>query len=195
MAATEPIRDKKQLRQLAEYFLNKGQLRNHALIVLGAYTALRISDLLRLTWGDVYDAKQEKFRSHVTVVERKTRKTKTIALNAQALRALRLHYLHRRKDSEYIFSNNRRDRQSISRVQAWRIIRTRLVETARQFGFADPLDGAVACESHGFRSFHISLTLYYPTADGGSVTPFHKGSVWTARVRPARLCRKKYRRR
>ncbi len=48
MAATEPIRDKNQLKALSEYFLKRGQLRNYALIVVGAHTVLRISDLLRL---------------------------------------------------------------------------------------------------------------------------------------------------
>ena len=55
MAAKEPIRDKIQLKSLANYFLKRGQLRNHVLIVMGTCTALRISDLLRLKWSDVYD--------------------------------------------------------------------------------------------------------------------------------------------
>lgn len=40
MATTEPIRNKKQLRQLADYFLKRGKLRNYALIVLGALAFL-----------------------------------------------------------------------------------------------------------------------------------------------------------
>jgi len=53
--ATEPIRDKKQTAALALYFKNKGQYRNFTLVIMGLYTALRISDLLRLKWKDVYD--------------------------------------------------------------------------------------------------------------------------------------------
>ena len=44
MAATEPIRNKHQIRELAGYYLCKGQLRNYVLIVMGVHTALRISD-------------------------------------------------------------------------------------------------------------------------------------------------------
>ena len=137
MAATEPIRDKNQLRQLAQYYLKRGQLRNYVLIVLGACTALRISDLLRLTWADVYDEGLGDFRPHVTLTERKTGKQKTIALNKQAKNALRLYYPHRR--SGCIFASNRKDKRAISRVQAWRIIRAAVL--------ALRISGKVACHS------------------------------------------------
>ena len=65
MSASEPIRYKHKLRQLAGYFLQRGQLRNYALIILGVYTALRISDLLHLTWNDVYDEKNGEYYSHI----------------------------------------------------------------------------------------------------------------------------------
>ena len=121
MAAAEPIRDKNKLRQLAGHCLRRGRLRDHALIVLGVHTALRISDLLRLTWDGVYDERRGAFRSHIDVTEKKTGKRKTIALNKQAVAALRLLYPSRR--GAYIFANNRRDAAPISRVQAWRIIK------------------------------------------------------------------------
>ena len=119
MAATEPIRDKKQLKALADYFLKRGQLRNHALIVVGACTALRISDLLQLKWSDVYDQERNAFRLHVTLTEKKTGKSKTIALNKQAIAALTLYFPHRR--GTFIFASNRKEDRAISRVQAWRL--------------------------------------------------------------------------
>ena len=122
MAATEPIRNKGQLKALANYFLKRGQFRNYALIIVGTSTALRISDLLKLKWTDVYDEKRRVFHTHVTIVEMKTGKAKTIALNKQVLQALRLYLPHRRGD--FIFASSRGNANAISRVQAWRIIRT-----------------------------------------------------------------------
>lgn len=137
MAATEPIRNKKQLKELADHFLRRGQCRNYALIVLGASTALRISDLLRLKWADVYDERSGTFYTHVTVIEKKTRKTKVIALNKQVLRALCLCYRHRKGD--FVFANNRAGGKAISRVQAWRIIHAAAVAVG--------IRGKISCHS------------------------------------------------
>ena len=101
--------------------MQRRQYRNYALIVLGVCTALRISDLLRMTWNDVYDKQRKAFHTHVTVAERKTGKTKVVALNKQAIKALRLYFPHKRGD--YIFSNNMKTPRAISRVQAWRIMK------------------------------------------------------------------------
>ena len=119
--ATEPIKDKKQLKALAGYWLSRKNYRNYVLIVLGVCTALRISDLLRLKWADVYDFEAAAFRSRFTVIEGKTGKTKTVALNPQAVQALGLYFLHRK--GKYIFSNNRKNDAPIGRVQAWRIVK------------------------------------------------------------------------
>lgn len=119
MAATDPIRDRKQLNALAGYWFGRNQ-RNYTLIVLGVCTALRIGDLLQLRWDDVYDEQRGEFRSHIVLTESKTNKPKTIALNQQALRALRLY--HPGRKGTYIFASNRRHQKAISRVQAWRII-------------------------------------------------------------------------
>jgi integrase len=131
MAATEPIRDKKQLHQMANYWLKRGHARNYTMIILGVHTALRIMDLLRLRWDDVYDEARGVFRSHITLIEKKTGKEKTIALNQNAARALSLCLPDRR--GEFIFASNRKDQKAISRVQAWRIIR-KTAEAAKAVG-------------------------------------------------------------
>ena len=134
---TDPIRDKRELKALANYFLKRGELRNYCLVVLGAHTALRVSDLLGLTWEDVYDSERRCFRDHLVVIERKTGKTRCIAMNREALHALSLYFPHHQ--GKYIFSNHRHDEKPISRVQAWRILR----------GAADELglSGHIACHS------------------------------------------------
>ena len=137
MAATEPIRDKKQLKELAGYWLDRDNPRNYALVVLGVCTALRIGDLLGLTWADVYDFARGEFRTRIALTEGKTGKKKTIALNKQAVNALRSLFPY--KKSEFIFANNRITPAPLSRVQAWRIVR----EAAE----AVDIVGCIACHS------------------------------------------------
>ena len=124
MPATEPIRSKSDLRSMSSYFKLRGLFRNNAMIVVGAHTALRISDLLALTWADVYDERSHKFRKRFTIREHKTKKVKTVTLHPKAMEALQLLFEHRRLDSDYIFASNRKDGRAISRIQAWRIIHT-----------------------------------------------------------------------
>jgi len=92
------------------------------LVVVGINTALRISDLLRLKWNDVYDYVSRRFRSHITLKESKTGKGKKVRLNKQVMEALKLYWPHKRGD--FIFANNRKNMLPISRVQAFRIIKS-----------------------------------------------------------------------
>jgi integrase len=122
MAATEPIRNKKQVRALAGYCLRHEQLRNHCLIVLGVHTALRVGDLLRLTWDDVYDFRSECVRETILLIEEKTGKTKILALNKHAIRALTLYAKQAAKQGRYLIENPR-TKKAISRIQVYRILR------------------------------------------------------------------------
>ncbi len=154
MAAAEPIRDKNQLKALADYYLRRGQIRNYTLIIAGVYTALRISDLLRLRWSDVYDEQRQAFHPHIIVTEQKTGKRKTIALNKKVLSALHQCLLHRRNN--FIFSNNRKQAKAISRVQAWRIIHA----AAEAVG----LMGKISCHS-------LRKTWGYHAWTNGRISP------------------------
>ena len=138
MAATQPIRNKHQIRELAEYCLKRGQLRNHALIVLGVHTALRISDLLRLRWEDVYNFRNRRVRVTISIVEKKTQKAKVIALNKGAARALALLAAGSAREGHCLIENPNTGR-AISRIQAYRIIRA----AAEALAFRD----RVSCHS------------------------------------------------
>lgn len=137
MAATEPIRNKQQLHDMAEYFRGRGEFRNYALIVLGACTALRIGDLLSLRWDDVYDEIHGTFRAHIALTEQKTGKRKVIALSEQVAKALRVYLPHRRGD--YLFPSRNGDDKPITRTQAWRIVH----EAATAVG----AEGHISCHS------------------------------------------------
>lgn len=154
MAATEPIRDKKQFRKLAEYFLQKGEIRNYTMVIMDAYTLLRISDLLRLKWSDVYDEGRQEFRTRIHVTEKKTGKGREIPLHPHVLGALRQCYLHRK--GEYIFASNRKEAKAISRVQAWRIIHAAAVALG--------ICGKIGCHS-------LRKTWGYHAWNSGKVSP------------------------
>jgi len=123
MATTEPIRNKQHVRALAEHYLRKGQTRNHVLIVMGVHTALRVSDLLRLRWADVYDFQRKSIRPVIRLREKKTGKTKQVALHKAAVKALALYALEKKPLPATFVFENRITGNAISRVQAYRIIR------------------------------------------------------------------------
>ena len=121
MATTEPIRDKTQLRTLISHFSNKGDRRNHILVNLGIFTALRISDILSLKTDDVYDYKSRRTRKTITIKEQKTGKTKTIAVNNKLAKALNEYFPLTSPGQALIL--NQKTGKAITRTQAYRIIR------------------------------------------------------------------------
>ena len=86
------------------------------------YTALRISDLLTLRWGDVYDYKLKKPKETFTITEKKTGKSKIIAINKNVAVVLKK-TAATSQPHEFLFANEN-TRKAISRTQAYRIIRT-----------------------------------------------------------------------
>ncbi len=75
MGTAQPIRNEKELEAFRKYYLEQKQnYRNYALICLGVNSALRISDILKLKWSDVYDAKKRCFRKHIIITEKRLEK-------------------------------------------------------------------------------------------------------------------------
>lgn len=125
MAATQPIRDKQELKQFMDYYRSiHPSARNYALIVLGLHTALRISDILNLRWKDVFDFGTECFYRHLFVQEKKTGKQSVIALNGHVTEALEIFKKERSiKPMDYIFTKNTDYSVPLCRSQAFRIVR------------------------------------------------------------------------
>lgn len=127
MSTTQPIRDKKRLKDFKNYYKNNApDFRNYALVMVGLNTALRINDVLHLAYNDVYIGK--KVRTHIVIKERKTGKESRIFLNREltlvlaAYRKLLDKTQMHRKGNPYLFPSPMKENAPLSRYQAYRII-------------------------------------------------------------------------
>lgn len=111
----EPIRDKEKLKKI-EKVLSDNE-RNLFLFRLGVMTGLRISDLLKLKVEDVKD------KDHITIQEDKTEKIKKSRVN-NYLKSVINEYIDGLDNQEYLFQSRKGNNKPISRVQAYRVLRT-----------------------------------------------------------------------
>lgn len=127
MSTTQPIRNPEKLQEFKEYYQKEHpQIRNYTLCVLGLNTALRITDMLQLKWGNIYDFSENRFLSHVNVTEQKTGKRNIIALNSAAKDALAYYMLSLSAPPEehiFLFPSRKGRNKPIGRCQAFRIIK------------------------------------------------------------------------
>lgn len=125
MERVEPIRSVKKINDLKKYLLGAGNMRNYAIVVVGLNSALRVSDILSLKWGDVFDFEEKQFKTHVYVKEKKTGKNKKFLLNKNATEAI-LRYkrkLGHINISDYIFKSREGQNKPITRYMAIKIIK------------------------------------------------------------------------
>ena len=120
MARTQPIRDPELVHAFLSYYANTGQHRNNVLLHLGVYTALRISDILKLNTNDVYEFTKQRVREHIVVKEKKTGKIRSIALHPKVIKALTM-YIHSAVPG-YPLILNEETGEAITRVHANRLI-------------------------------------------------------------------------
>ena len=89
MSTTLPIKNAEQLELFKSYYRSeKPNARNYTLIIFGLNSALRISDILSLTYGDIYDYRAKEWKEHLVVKEQKTRKTNRIYINREIQQTL-----------------------------------------------------------------------------------------------------------
>ena len=131
MNTTQPVRDIVELKKIKKYYREvKPNKRNFLLIICGLNTALRISDILKLRWKDVYNENLLSFKSHIDVKEQKTGKKTTVFINNNLKEALAsfLKDIIAKKGKlcdvmeQFIFIGQKSTDKPISRIQAFRII-------------------------------------------------------------------------
>ena len=127
MSTTVPIKDKEALDTFRNFYLKEGDYRNYALIVTGLNTALRIGDILSLKWENVYNFSNNVFLKHIDLIEHKTRRNSSIAMNNAIISALELLMEHLDKQElmpqRHIFTGQKNPNAPISRSQAFRIVK------------------------------------------------------------------------
>ena len=135
MSTTQPIRDKELLQNFKTYYLTQApHPRNYTLIMLGLNTALRINDILHLTWEMVYNQDSHQFRTHIQLKEQKTGKENRIFINQETKKTLQYYWnCTDTAHKGYIFKGSQASVNPLSRFQAYRIIR----HAAEEIGLED----------------------------------------------------------
>lgn len=107
-----PIKEKAKIQAIKDYLAKSP--RDLLMFTIGLNSALRISDILSLTVGQVKSG-------YVVMKEQKTKKTKRFPLNTSIMDVL-VPYIADKSDDEYLFAS-RSGGKPISRIQAYRIIK------------------------------------------------------------------------
>ena len=144
MSTTEPIRDKQKLQNFKNYYQNeKPNMRNYTMIIIGLNTALRISDILNLTYDEIFQ--NNKVQEHITIKEHKTGKENRILLNHEVRIALTKYHQELiktemyQKGNPYLFPSPKKPNCALSRSQAYRLI----TDAAAAVG----IEGHISCHS------------------------------------------------
>ncbi|MCM1106862.1 MAG: tyrosine-type recombinase/integrase [Blautia sp.] len=152
MNRAEPIKNPEQLQLFKDFYRTvEPDSRNYLLITVALNTALRISDILALRWGDIYDFSKSSCPGHLVVTEKKTGKETQIFINDSIRQALR-DYRDSLKESEpcadtFLFPGSRTP--SLNRVQAWRIIR----EAAEKCGISGVISPHSLRKTFGYHAW------------------------------------------
>lgn len=131
MNTTQPIKNIEKLQIFKEYYKCKEpNTRNQALIIFGLNTALRIGDILHLTWGHVWNFEKNEPKPYLQLQEQKTKKNACIATNSEIHKILKQLFYSKSSDntsspdaSSILFQSRKGENQPLSRIQAFRIIK------------------------------------------------------------------------
>lgn len=114
MKVVQPIRDFDKIEEIMR-LLKADNERNYVLFLTGLYTALRISDILRIRVEDIQ-------RDYLSIREQKTSKSRRIYLHPELKRALRS-YIADKEPYEYLFRSREGGNRPITRAMAYKVLK------------------------------------------------------------------------
>lgn len=151
MGKTQPLKELEQINALKDYFYDRGEFRNYALIVIGLNTSLRISDILSLQWQDVYNFRTGTYRQHISVTEKKTQKTNTVAINPSIIEVLELLQKTEKQiePEHFLFVSRKGENRPITRNYAFTLIKN----ASHTLGFEDNISCHSLRKTFGYQAW------------------------------------------
>lgn len=124
MNYVEPIRDIELVKDIGKYFKDRNE-RNYIMYIIGVYSGLRISDILKLRVKDV------KKKNIISITETKTNKQRIFPVNSFLKQELR-HYIENNilEEDEYLIKKSGKVNRPIKRCMAYIIMN----QAAEYFG-------------------------------------------------------------
>lgn len=108
----EPIKSRKDIAKIEQY-LKKHNMRDYVIWVLGMNSGLRVSDIVGLNVADVTG------KTHISIIEKKTKKPKTFYINDKLKKVLK-EYTKGKELNEPLFKGKQGKR--LNRSQVYRFI-------------------------------------------------------------------------
>jgi integrase len=153
MEFVQPIRDVKKIETMRKLLGAKSK-RDELLFTLGINSALRISDLLKLTVGDVIDEKG-KVREYIELREEKTNKHKRFPITKKVAKAIN-EYMSERQGAaldEPLFKSKKGG--AITRQHAWHVIN----EAAQEAGIKDKIGTHTLRKTWAYHAYKAGVDI------------------------------------
>lgn len=154
MNTVQPIKDKEKIKAMKK-ILRASSIRDELLFTIGINTGLRISDILALKVGDVRN--QKGIADRIEIVEKKTKKTRIIALNRKTCRLIEQYLTQERPhahNDEPLF-RSQKGGKAISRQHAHYILN----RAAKTVGIMDRIGTHSLRKTFGYFAYKQGIDL------------------------------------
>lgn len=135
----EPIKSKQDIRAIEGYLKAQNE-RNFVLWVLGVNSGLRVSDIVGLNVADVVD------KTHITIIEKKTKKRKSFYINNKLQQVLKT-FTKDRSFEEPLFLGKRGNR--LNRKEVYRF----LIDACNKIGVKSKISTHTMRRTFGYHHY------------------------------------------